>query len=403
MNAKIRLMTSEKKTEQGFPVKLVLYSEGKSRRKTISHADQETWDLKKNRPNGNHPDFENLIGICLEVEKMNYKMSFKNLTDFDEGFQLILNDGEIEASEKLDVYREFEKLLKKLEKYRSEDTIMGYNAALNSMKLVRENLSFEDFNTRFLAKWKVSLLENNMKHSSIIGYISKMKNLYNQMVDQNDIMIYRHPFRNLTKGLKINKYSNNRYLDDENLIKLIKLTASDIKPHLLEAARMSVLQFYFAGINLVDLFFLKRSEINNDRIYFQRKKLIGKSKYIDLKIFPETWEIMKELEAPGSSEYFFYFTHENQNYHNFYVKHRQRLLKIQEKYKIVLTPGNRLLTSNIMRHTFATRAKFQFVDVDLIRELMGHERLDVDTIYKDRFPESVRDQAHLKIITLPNI
>ena len=31
---------------------------------------------------------------------------------------------------------------------------------------------------------------------------------------------------------------------------------------------------------------------------------------------------------------------------------------------------------------------------------MGHERSDVDTIYKDWYPQKVRDEAHLKIVTL---
>jgi hypothetical protein len=35
-----------------------------------------------------------------------------------------------------------------------------------------------------------------------------------------------------------------------------------------------------------------------------------------------------------------------------------------------------------------------------MRELMGHERDDIDTIYKDKYPEAIRDQAHYKIISL---
>jgi hypothetical protein len=31
---------------------------------------------------------------------------------------------------------------------------------------------------------------------------------------------------------------------------------------------------------------------------------------------------------------------------------------------------------------------------------MGHERGDIDTVYKDRYPEAVRDAAHKKIIKI---
>ena len=53
-----------------------------------------------------------------------------------------------------------------------------------------------------------------------------------------------------------------------------------------------------------------------------------------------------------------------------------------------------------MRHTFATLGKFERIEEDLLRELMGHERNDVDMIYKDKYPEAERDAAQLKIINL---
>ena len=51
-----------------------------------------------------------------------------------------------------------------------------------------------------------------------------------------------------------------------------------------------------------------------------------------------------------------------------------------------------------MRHSFRTIAKFLFIDVDIVRELMGHERKDIDTIYADKYSEKTRDEAHFKII-----
>jgi integrase len=53
-----------------------------------------------------------------------------------------------------------------------------------------------------------------------------------------------------------------------------------------------------------------------------------------------------------------------------------------------------------MRHTFATLAKFKHYDQDLIRELMGHERNDIDTIYKDKYPEVERDAMQEDVTSL---
>lgn len=52
----------------------------------------------------------------------------------------------------------------------------------------------------------------------------------------------------------------------------------------------------------------------------------------------------------------------------------------------------------IARHTFATIGKNLLIDADILRELMGHERDNIDNYYKDKFPEKIRDEAHWKII-----
>ncbi|PKH50781.1 hypothetical protein CXF68_08820 [Tenacibaculum sp. Bg11-29] len=52
----------------------------------------------------------------------------------------------------------------------------------------------------------------------------------------------------------------------------------------------------------------------------------------------------------------------------------------------------------VARHTFGTIGSRLFVEPDVLRALMGNERDDVDIIYKDVYPEALRDEWHLKII-----
>jgi hypothetical protein len=71
---------------------------------------------------------------------------------------------------------------------------------------------------------------------------------------------------------------------------------------------------------------------------------------------------------------------------------------VQSQEKIEVLPVGGFIRIKVARHTFATIGKQLVVETDLLRELMGHERKDVDTIYKDKYPENVRDLAHEKII-----
>lgn len=43
-----------------------------------------------------------------------------------------------------------------------------------------------------------------------------------------------------------------------------------------------------------------------------------------------------------------------------------------------------------------------FIMEDVLREIMGHECNDVDTIYKDRYPEKIRNEAQIKITDTSN-
>ncbi len=75
----------------------------------------------------------------------------------------------------------------------------------------------------------------------------------------------------------------------------------------------------------------------------------------------------------------------------------------QKRICIEVKPLDGRLTSKVARHTFATVGSRFYIDPDMLRTLMGHERSDVDTIYKDTYPEKERDKFLNKIINTSNI
>ena len=80
--------------------------------------------------------------------------------------------------------------------------------------------------------------------------------------------------------------------------------------------------------------------------------------------------------------------------------HRRDIKVVFKMLGVEVLPKHDSFTTKSVRHSFATIAKFERIDVDIIRELMGHERTDIDTVYKDSFPEEDRDAAHWKIISI---
>ena len=87
-----------------------------------------------------------------------------------------------------------------------------------------------------------------------------------------------------------------------------------------------------------------------------------------------------------------------EGYKNFRDNLRRSMDHVQEITGIDVLPLGGKIRVKVARHSFATIGKQLFIDADLLRELMGHERNDVDTIYKDKYPQKTRDKAQLLII-----
>ncbi|WP_162558751.1 tyrosine-type recombinase/integrase [Robertkochia solimangrovi] len=139
-------------------------------------------------------------------------------------------------------------------------------------------------------------------------------------------------------------------------------------------------------------------------MYLKRSKLGAKAYVFDVLLLPEAARILnKYQDKDPESEYVFPWSKNRTRYQTFRSSHNAKLKRIQKNSGLEILPTGGVLTTKVIRHSFATIAKFKHVEPDIIRELMGHERGDIDTAYKDRYPEGVRDSALKEICNLPNI
>jgi hypothetical protein len=156
-----------------------------------------------------------------------------------------------------------------------------------------------------------------------------------------------------------------------------------------------LLQFYFGGCDLVDLYFLKKNQIKRNRVSFVRTKTNTGTR-IDLKIHPKAEVLLQKYTDAG--EWVFPWGKDKASYENFRRTYQRGLIYIQEKNDVSVLPDGGNMGVKVARHTFANIAKNLMIEPDVIRELMGHERDDVDNYYKDKYPEAVRDEALFGII-----
>ena len=392
MKAKIQLYQNDGESLHGYPVKLILSHERKTRRKTLSYSNLNDWDLLKNLPLKTHPDFEELYSRILNMKAKSIKFDFRELTDFEDAFELLLD----KRKKKVDLFSEWaDQRISFMEKNNRPGNADAYRTAKNQLDKFAPYLKLSEITPRLLDNFKVFKKSEGLKNTSIKNYLVEIRAIYNAAVKAG-IVEDSKPFTGVLNNLAIQKRrQRNRYLAPEEIKRLENLNLE--QDSFQRALDFSLLQFYLCGVDLIDIYYLKKEDLLNDRVILTRRKLGDKAYEFDVYLPSKAKKIInkyKVLEGenvfPWKKEYISYKTFRN--------NHNRSLKKIQDQLEIKLLPKNDSFTTKVMRHTFATLGKFERIEEDLLRELMGHERNDIDTVYKDKYPQSERDAAQLKII-----
>lgn len=395
MKASVKLFTSDGETSQGFPVKLVVSHKGKTLRRTLGYSSLVYWDSLRGKPTPSHPDYESLYGQMLDIEKKALTAQFRNSTDVN----LALNDLlDVPEARDITLKSYFKKQISLMRSQGRPGNADAYIAVMNQMEYYSPGLLLSDIEGVLLERFKRYKLKS-CSDKTVKNYLGVLRALYNKaLVDPDVNLTDKEPFKGVMTGLMVKRRrKKNRYLLLKDIQRLDALFHSnDLTRTEKRVVGLSLLQFYLGGLNLVDLYYLKRSAFYKDRILLSRKKLGRYAEEYDVKVFPVARAIFDFFEKDPT--YIFPWRKDELGYKTFRRNHYRSLLALQQRHKIELHPVDVRLNINAFRHTFATLGKFAGVDPDIIRELMGHERNDIDTVYKDRYPESVRDASHGKII-----
>jgi hypothetical protein len=392
---KLRLDTrASQKRKSGFPVSVFLFQNKKQKKFNLGvNFELIDWDFDKNEPKVD-PRSQLLIRKKkLLLDEIVYKSSYERFISLDEAKSIVL--GEIKSIDSDDFYEFADVFIQELLKNGKDSNAAAYQNAITQLKKFRAKMSFKDINYSTLNQFKQFRLRMGNSKNTVHTYLRKYRALYNEAVRRLPIK-NQNPFDGVFKGVTVKaNRTKKRYIDKDGISFLESingLTSSHQR-----SLDLWLLSFYLGGQNLQDLYYLKHSQINNGRVFFTRGKLDETGYEYDLKIVPKAQKIIDKYYVDG--EYLFPWRKDYTGRDTFRHNLRRSLLFIQDQYNIEVLPKGGNFTIQVARHSFATIGKQLFIDSDLLRELMGHERSDIDTVYKDRFPEEVRDKEHFKIIT----
>lgn len=272
---------------------------------------------------------------------------------------------------------------------RREGTAAAYRNTLMSMTkyLGGRDIRVSNVTPVFVRKYESFLTINAATVNTISFYMRNLKTLFNALINDNHYS-QENPFRvTRTSICKTTK----RALSRKELIQLVELTF-DLKSesHLEFARDVFMFSYYTRGMSLVDIVYLKKTQIVDGVITYTRKK--SKQK-IKIRVTKNIQELIVKYD--NVSDYVLPVL-DTASARSLYAQYRLALGRINHNLKTVGAYAKLSvpLTSYMARHSWATQAKEVGTPISIISEGLGHTSEQITRIYLKEFDSSVIDKVN---------
>lgn len=403
MKIKFSLIKDRSETIDGYPLVIKIIHQNKRKSKHICFCKEKHFVDAGEMISEKHPDFDILAPLIMNLKLRARQLVLNGENDVEKAFRLLFADD----NEKLMFLVYAEKLISDMKavavQLGKSNELQSQNKQLGNLRVYENVVSqFRDFGRNVaLAELDYDVLIRFRNYQTGIGnskstvhlYLRTLRSIYNKGIAVHKLE-NQMPFAGVFDGLKQRSFNNKKKYLDKDLIR--KLELLDLQSAKQKYVDLFLLQFYFGGCDLVDLYYLRKKQLRRGRVIFERTKTNTGTR-IDLKIHPKAEILLKKHDVPG--DWVFPWDKTKESYENFRRTYQRGLIYVQSNNDIEVLPDGGNLGVKVARHTFANIAKGLMIEPDVIRELMGHERDDVDNYYKDKYPEMIRDNALFEIIS----
>lgn len=255
-------------------------------------------------------------------------------------------------------------------------------------------IPFSDIDYSWLKKHEIWMLRQNLAVNTIGTRIRHLRVIFNLAIEKGIIKNDCYPFHSY-KVSKMSAKTAKRALTKEDIMRVIAYKGKTNMEII--AVDLFTFSYFSAGINFIDMAYLTRDNIKEDKLEYSRAKT---KKKIIIPLQKEAVEIITKYADTSPVYIFPIFT----SFHKTVVQKANRLHKVLAKVNTALKRiGEELclsqkLTTYVARHSFATVLKRAGVSTSIISESLGHSSEKITQIYLDSFENSQIEEAlsHLK-------
>ena len=286
----------------------------------------------------------------------------------------------------------FTQQIQKLKNDNRRGTARNYSKTLKSLKAFMKNTdsTFNIVTEQFVESYNTFLIQRGVVRNTISFYMRIFRSVYNKAVTQK-IIEQTFPFKNVYTGVD---RTRKRAVTETVISQLLSIDLKKSKA--LQFARdLFIFSFYARGMAFVDIVYLKKSNIQNGYITYDRHKT---GQELTIRIETRLQNIINQYEKKDSPYLFPILNTEDENkaysqYEialNYYNRQLKRLSKLLEP--------NINLSSYTPRHTWATTARNKNVPLSIISAGMGHSSEKTTLIYLTKIDNSIIDEVNKAII-----
>jgi integrase len=284
-----------------------------------------------------------------------------------------------------------------------ERTANAYITATNGLTdfTGNENILLSDITPALLLNYDRHLIELGRELNTISFHLRNLRAIYNKAILLGLIPL---PVENIFAGLHTGVYpTQKRALDRDEMCAFARLSSDLLEeaeaepenPPKLTTLQCAVLYFLFCfharGMSFIDMAFLRKDNIRGNCILYYRKKT---GRMMSVKITGEMRLIIHCFSAMvAGSPYLFPVIrpekgHERRQYGSALTLQNRHLKELGRMAGI-----DKVISTHVARHSWATLAKRKNVPLAVICEGLGHRDERTTAIYLDSFEASVLDEV----------
>ena len=309
-----------------------------------------------------------------------------------------------------------EELGRRLREEKRPRTARAYRTVAN--RLIRfnagRNIRLTEIDSMMLQNFQEDMRMNGRHFNTISFYMRNLRAIYNKAIKDGKIPARKeNPFDGVFTGICD---SPRRALQIEDVVRLHTFRTkaeqrlspdADVgerRQQIQDGLYRTLMYFIFCcearGMSFVDMIYLKKGDISEDKIQYMRKKT---GQILTLKITDDMRAVMDLFGSGDDSPYVFPILDTTKpdtrlQYESALRAQNKRLNKIGKVLSLSIP-----LTTHVARHTWATLAKWNNVEMSKISEGLGHNNIKTTVRYLDSFEESVMDQVSEQIASLINV